>query len=195
MLINTSFEVPQPPDNVWKFFDNIPQVAACMPGADLTEDLGNDLYGGTVGIAMGPIKMKFAGRAQILDKNEAAKTLVVDASGADAKGTNSAKLKVPVKLIALGSGTRVDLAMDLVLSGQAAQFGRGMVQDVTQVIMGDFAVNMQNRIQAIAEGRDPDSVAGVKAASGLAIGMRAMRMALARLLKRFFLPYQAPSAA
>jgi uncharacterized protein len=194
MLLNNSFEVAQPADKVWTFFENIPQVAACLPGADLTEDLGNDTYGGTVGIKMGPVKMDFAGKAQIKDKDEAARTLVVDANGADQKGRGQAQMKVDVKLVPLGGSTRVDLAQDLLLSGAAAQFGRGMVQDVTAIIMRDFATNMQRRIMAIEQGLDPDAVAGVKPASGLAIGMRAMRMALQRVFRRFFLPYAAPAA-
>lgn len=195
MLLNNNFEVAQPPDKVWKFFENIPQVAACLPGAALTEDLGNDTYGGTVGIKMGPVKMDFAGRAQIRDKDEAARTLVVDADGADEKGRGTAKMLVNVKLVGLGgSGTRVELAQDLLLSGAAAQFGRGMVQDVTAIIMGDFANNMQRRIVAIEQGLDPDAVAGTKPASGLAIGMRAARLAITRVFRRFFLPYAAPTA-
>jgi carbon monoxide dehydrogenase subunit G len=194
MLINSSFEVAQSADKVWTFFENIPQVAACLPGANLTDDLGDDTYGGTVGVSMGPVKMQFAGKAQIKDKNEAARTLVVDASGADEKGRGQAQMKVDVKLVPLGGGTRVDLAQDLQLSGAAAQYGRGMIADVTAIIMRDFATNMQNRIVAIEQGIDPDSVAGAKSASGLAIGMRAARMALTRVFRRFFLPYTAPAA-
>lgn len=195
MLLNNSFEVAQPPDKVWMFFENIPQVAACLPGANLTEDLGGDTYGGTVGIKMGPVKMDFAGRAQIKDKDPVARTLVVDASGADEKGRGQAQMMVNVKLMALGgSGTRVDLAQELQLSGPAAQYGRGMIQDVTGIIMADFATNMQSRIVAIEQGLDPDAVAGAKPASGLAIGVRAMRMALERVFRRFFLPYTAPAA-
>ncbi len=194
MLLNNSFEVTQTPDKVWAFFENIPQVAACLPGADLTEDLGNDTYGGTVGIRMGPVKMQFAGKAQIKDRDEAARTLVVDAAGADEKGRGQAQMLVNVKLAPLGGGTRVDLAQDLQLSGAAAQYGRGMIADVTAIIMRDFATNMQNRIVAIEQGLDPDAVAGVKPASGLTIGMRAGRMALQRVFRRFFLPYAAPAA-
>lgn len=194
MLLNNSFEVAQPPEKVWTFFENIPQVAACLPGASLTEDLGDDTYGGTVGIRMGPVRMEFAGRAQIRDRDEAARTLVVDASGADQKGRGQAQMLVNVRLSPLGGGTRVDLAQDLQLSGAAAQYGRGMIQDVTSVLMGDFAANMQRRIVAIEQGLDPDAVGGARTASGLAIGLRAMRRALQRVLRRFFLPYTAPAA-
>ena len=138
--------------------------------------------------------MEFAGRAQIRDRDPAARTLVVDASGADQKGRGQAQMLVNVRLAPLGGGTRVDLAQDLQLSGAAAQYGRGMIQDVTAVLMRDFAANMQARIGAIEQGRDPDAVGGAQAASGFAIALRAMRMGLQRVLRRFFRPYTAPTA-
>ena len=64
MLIKNSFDVPQSLDKVWAFFDDIPQVAACLPGAELTDDLGDDTYRGTVGIRMGPVRLSVAGTAQ-----------------------------------------------------------------------------------------------------------------------------------
>ena len=79
MLIKSDFEVPQPVDKVWEFFDDIPQVAACLPGAELTDDLGDDTYAGKVAIRMGPVKLQFAGTAQIKERDDAAKRIVVDA--------------------------------------------------------------------------------------------------------------------
>ena len=82
------------------------------------------------------------------------------------------------------------MAQDLQLSGAAAQYGRGMISDVTAVLMRDFATNMQTRIDAIDRGLSPDQVGSAQSASGFAIGLRAMRLALGRVLRRFFLPYQ-----
>ena len=83
MLIKSDFEVAQPMDKVWAFFDNIPQVAACLPGAELTDDLGDNTYLGKVAIRMGPVKMQFSGKAKITERDEAAKRVVVDAAGAE----------------------------------------------------------------------------------------------------------------
>ena len=74
MLIKSDFEVAQPVDKVWQFFDDIPQVAACLPGAELTDDLGDDKYLGKVAIRMGPVKLQFAGTAQITERDDAGKT-------------------------------------------------------------------------------------------------------------------------
>jgi hypothetical protein len=190
MLITSDFEVAEPVDKVWRFFDDIPQVAACLPGAELTQDLGDDKYAGKVAIRMGPVKLEFAGNAHIKERDDAAKRLVVDAAGADERGRGQAAMGVTANLVSIAKGTKVDVAMDLQLAGAAAQYGRGMVADVTAVLMRDFATNMQHRITAIDRGLSPDQAATVAPASGFAIAMRAMRMALTRVLRRFFAPYQ-----
>src|ERR1700721_2994297 len=107
MLIKNEFEVAEPVEKVWQFFENIPQVAACLPGAEL------------------------------------AKRVVVHASGADEKGRGQANMVVTATLTRAGRGTKVGVAQDLQLSGAAAQYGRGMIADVTAVLMRDFSVNMQ----------------------------------------------------
>jgi hypothetical protein len=190
VLITSSFEVDRPIEEVWRFFGDIPQVAACLPGATMTDDLGNDTYGGNVAIRMGPVKMQFAGKAAIKERDDAAHRIVIDASGADEKGRGQAAMLVTAKLLAAGGRTKVDVAQDLQLSGAAAQYGRGMVSDVNAVLLRDFSVNVQSRIAAIAAGLDPDAVATAQPASGLAIGLQAVRMALLRVFRRFFLPYR-----
>ena len=190
MLIKSDFEVSQPVESVWQFFDNIPQVAACLPGAELTDDLGDDKYLGKVAIRMGPVKLQFSGTAEIKERDNAAKRLVVDAAGADEKGRAQADMLVTAQLSPTAGGTKVEVAQDLQLSGAAAQYGRGMISDVTAVLMSDFAKNMQNRIGALERGLSPDQIAAAAPASGLAIGLRAAWMALRRVLGRFFLPYQ-----
>ena len=70
----------------------MPQVAACLPGAELTDDLGDDAYAGTVGVRMGPVKLQFAGKAKILERDDDAKRMVIDAAGADEKGRGQAAM-------------------------------------------------------------------------------------------------------
>jgi carbon monoxide dehydrogenase subunit G len=190
MLIKSNFEVAQPVDKVWRFFDDIPQVAACLPGTELTDDLGDNRYRGKVAIRMGPVKLQFAGNAEIKERDEAAKRMVVDATGADEKGRGQAAMQGTASLVPAHGGTRVDVSLDLQLSGPAAQYGRGMISDVTEILLRDFATQLQARIDAVERGLSPDQVGGARTASGFAIGLRAMRLALARVLRRFFLPYQ-----
>jgi carbon monoxide dehydrogenase subunit G len=189
MLIKSGFDVAQPVDKVWQFFDDIPGVAACLPGAELTQDLGDDKYLGKVAVRMGPVRLQFGGTAQIKERDDTAKRIVVDAAGADEKGRGNASMLITATLSPARGGTRVDVTQDLQVSGAAAQYGRGMITDVTEILMRDFATNMQNRIDAKARGVAVDKV-GSTSASGFTIGLRAARLALGRVLRRFFLPYR-----
>jgi uncharacterized protein len=195
MLIRNDFEVAEPVEKVWQFFQNIPQVAACLPGAELTEDLGGEKYKGRVAVRMGPVKLQFAGTADITERDEAANRVVVHASGADERGRGQASMVVTATLTRAGRGTRVDVTQDLQLSGAAAQYGRGMITDVTSVLMRDFSANMQTRIGRMDRGESAEQIGAATAApaSGFLIGLRAARMALFRVFRRFFAPYQPAS--
>ncbi|MEK9839092.1 MAG: SRPBCC family protein, partial [Ilumatobacter sp.] len=190
MLITNQIEVPQPLEAVWDFFGDIPQVAACLPGTNLTDQVGDDRYEGDVTIKAGPVKLEFAGSAEITARDEANRTITVDAAGADRKGRGQASLALTAKLASTALGTKVDISLDLTISGAAAQYGRGLVADVTAVLLDEFAVNMGGRLDALSKGIDPNSVAGAKPASGVSIALRAARMALVRVVRRFFMPYQ-----
>lgn len=189
MLITSEFDVAESPDKVWEFFNNIPLVAACLPGADISEQIGDDRYVGTVVIGLGPVKLNFTGEAEIKERNEAERSIVVDAAGAEVKGRGQAALLVNAALIPHHSGTRVRVDQDLQLSGAAAQYGRGLVQDVTAVLLDEFAANMRGQLSALEAGVDYVPTAG-SSASGFMIGLKAMWMALARVARRFFLPYR-----
>lgn len=194
MLINQSFQVDQPVDQVWKFFDDIPLVAACIPGADLTNQVSENRYEGDVIISAGPVKLEFSGAVEIASRDEARKVLVLDAAGADKKGRGSAAMIMQISLKPLGGATDVAIAIDMSISGAAAQYGRGLVSDVTGVLIEQTAGSMKARMTAIAQGRDPYDVGAPAAASGLAIGFTAFTRAAKRVFARFFLPYQpAPS--
>jgi carbon monoxide dehydrogenase subunit G len=190
MLIRNEFEAAQSIDKVWSFFEDIPQVAACLPGADLTNEIDDDRYEGTVTIRLGPVKLEFDGAAEVKERDEANKTIAVDASGADKKGRGQAALQLNVALASSPRGTKIDVSLDLQLAGAAAQYGRGLVADVTSVLLDEFATNMGNRLDALESGLDPDQAASTRPASGLLIGLRAARMAPIRVFRRFFLPYR-----
>jgi uncharacterized protein len=195
MLLKNTFDVPHPVDAVWEFFEDIPQVAACLPGAELTEVIDEDDYKGRVMVGLGPVKLRFNGVAHITERDAAAKRLVLDAQGADEKGRGQANLKLVAQLTPTTTGTKVDLDQDLDLSGAAAQYGRGMIADVTATLMGQFATNMQRRIEAKQRGDDPDQVENVVTVGGFGLGVRALQLALMRVFRRFFLPYQRPEEA
>jgi uncharacterized protein len=192
MLITNDFDVAQPVDRVWQFFQDIPQVATCLPGAELTESLGADKYRGKVAVRMGPVRLQFAGTADITERDEQARRIVVNASGAEERGHGQASMVVTAQLTPAGRGTKVAVTQDLQLAGAAAQYGRGMISDVSAVLMRDFSANMQDRIARIDRGESADQLAASAAtpASGFVLGLRAARMALTRVFRRFFVPYQ-----
>jgi carbon monoxide dehydrogenase subunit G len=192
MKIRSEFDVTESPDKVWEFFNNIPLVASCLPGADISDKVGDDRYVGTVVIGLGPVKLDFAGEAEIKQRNEADRTIMVDASGADVKGRGQAALVVNASLAQHQSGTRVTVDQDLQLSGAAAQYGRGLVQDVTAVLLDDFAANMRDALSAFERGEEYVPGEG-SSVSGFMIGLKAMWMAVRRVARRFFLPYRPAS--
>ena len=190
MLIKDEFEVDHPIDEVWAFFGDIPAVAKCLPGTELNEQVGPDEYAGGVEIGLGPVKLEFDGKAKILERNDGDHSMKIDAAGAEKKGRGQAQMMVGADLAETAGGTKVGVSMDLNLSGAAAQYGRGLVSDVTAVLLKDFATNAEARLDAIAAGLNPDDVQAVTSSpSGFAIGLRAVKMALARVFRRFFLPY------
>ncbi len=192
MLIKNDFEVAAPVDKVWQFFEDIPQVAASLPGTELTENLGGDKYKGRVAVRMGPVRLQFAGTADIAERDEAARRIVVNATGAEEKGRGQASMVVTAVLAPAGRGTKISVTQDLQVSGAAAQYGRGMISDVTSVLMRDFSVNLANRIDRAERGLAVDETAATPA-SGFTLGMRAALMALRRVFRRFFAPYQPAS--
>src|SRR5258707_13758301 len=92
MLITNDFEVARPVEAVWQFFGDIPRVASCLPGAELTETLGDDKYGGRVAVRMGPVRLQFAGTAEITERDEAAKRIVVHPTGPAGRGRGQASM-------------------------------------------------------------------------------------------------------
>jgi uncharacterized protein len=195
MLIDSEFEVAAPVDRVWAYLLDVPNLVPCLPGAELVGDDGTGTYEGRVTTRLGPVKLSFSGTARIVETDERAHRMVLDAAGSEDRGKGTAAMTVTATLVAAGRGTRVQVAQDLTVSGAAAQFGRGMISDVTSVLMNSFAeclqYNIDNQGSLGQGGATATAVRTAKPASGLAIGMRAAVMALKRVFARFFLPYDA----
>ena len=189
MIIKSAEVVTQPVDRVWDFFQDVPAVAACLPGAELTDELAPDKYAGNVMVRMGPVKMQFTGVAEVTERDEENKTIVIDAAGTDDEGQDQVRLDVMVNLSPEGSGTKLDVTQEIHLSGAAAQYGKGMIGDVTQVLMRDFAHNVHTQLDARDRGVS-GQLKGAQSAGGFAIGLKAAWMALKRVARRFFLPYE-----
>jgi carbon monoxide dehydrogenase subunit G len=150
MEINNSFDVPLPPKDAWKILMDIPRIAPCMPGAELTGVLDKDTYNGKVSVRLGPVALTFAGQVKFTDVDEAGHKARVKAQGKDSKGRGGANANVDFHLEPSPLGTRVLVKTDLTLSGAVAQYGRasGMIQDVAQQLIGQFANNLKAQLAA-----------------------------------------------
>jgi carbon monoxide dehydrogenase subunit G len=184
MLITSEFEVPQPVERVWDYLLDVPRMAPNLPGTELTEVVDDDNYKGRVTVAMGPVSLRFAGTAKIVERDEAARRVVLNATGAEERGKGQASMVLTARLVKSAGGTRVAIEQDLTIAGAAAQYGRGMITDVTNVLLGRFAANVADDIPRWARGEDRAGSTG--SVSGFAIGFAAAMTALKRVFWRFF---------
>jgi len=136
--LENTFTVPVPVDRAWTVLLDIERVAPCMPGATLTSVDGDD-FTGTVKVKLGPVSMTFKGSGHFVSKDEAAHTVVFAASGADSRGGGTAKATVTATLVGEGGSTQVKVLTNLDITGKAAQFGRGLIGDVSGRLIGQFA--------------------------------------------------------
>jgi carbon monoxide dehydrogenase subunit G len=161
MKIETSFSVPVPPAEAWPLLLDVPRIAPCLPGASLTEDLGDRRYKGQALVKIGPVQLQFGGEAQITQVDEAARKARVTAKGADTKGRGNAAANVDFSLVPEGAGTRVEVVTDLQLVGTVAQYGRaaGLLKEIANQIVRQFADNLRDEIgRAGATQPDPAEV-------------------------------------
>lgn len=138
MQLENSFTVPVPIDEAWRVLLDIERIAPCMPGAALDSVTGDD-FTGRVKVKLGPINLTYQGKASFIEKDEAAHRAVIDARGKDQRGNGTAAAVVTATLAAEGSTTRVDVLTDLNITGRPAQFGRGVMTDVGNKLLGQFA--------------------------------------------------------
>ena len=138
MQLENSFTVPVPVDEAWRVLLDIERIAPCMPGAALDSVAGDD-FTGRVKVKLGPINLTYQGKASFIEKDEAAHRAVIDAKGKDQRGNGTAAATITAKLAEEGSITRVDVLTDLNITGRPAQFGRGVMTDVGNKLLGQFA--------------------------------------------------------
>jgi carbon monoxide dehydrogenase subunit G len=136
--LENSFTVPVPIDEAWRVLMDIERIAPCMPGAALDSVTGDD-FTGRVKVKLGPINLTYQGKASFIERDEVAHKAVIDARGKDQRGNGTAAAIVTATLAPEGSVTRVDVLTDLNITGRPAQFGRGVMTDVGNKLLGQFA--------------------------------------------------------
>ncbi len=150
MEFDNSFEVPLAPAQAWDVLMDIRSIAHCMPGAELTEIVDDKNYKGKIAVRLGPVALAFAGRVELDNIDEANRSARVRGQGNDAKGRGSANATATFRIEPAGSGSKVLIHTDLMLSGAVAQYGRGvgMIQTTAAQIIGQFANNLRAQLAA-----------------------------------------------
>lgn len=148
MQLTHSFSVPASIDVAWNTFMDLQQVGECFPGATVTEVSG-DSFTGQVKVKLGPIAMVYAGTGQFTERDEASHHAVIKAEGKDKRGNGTAGATATIQLHPEGDeSTTVDVSTDLLVTGKPAQFGRGVMQDVSDKLLGRFVQCIEGRLTA-----------------------------------------------
>ncbi|HEX6074526.1 MAG TPA: SRPBCC family protein [Micromonosporaceae bacterium] len=169
MKLEHGFTVPVPVAKAWDVLLDVPTVAPCMPGAALTSYEGDE-FAGTVKVKVGPINLTYKGQGRIVERNEADRRAVLEASGREARGSGTAKATVTATLRPDGDGsTRVDVVTELNITGRPAQFGRGMMVDVGNKLIGQFAECLSRKVREA----EVSGAVAASAATGTAPGQAA----------------------
>lgn len=180
MKISQSFSVAKPLPLVWALFQNVPEVARCMPGAELTEDKGNGVYGGKLGIKLGPFTASFDGEATVTP-DDATHAGHVEGKGIDKRGGSRSKLLMDYRMMEEGGVTHVTIDADLQLSGPVAQFGRvSIINETATILIGQFVKNVEAKLAALEAGLDPADVE----AQGLSAGTVAWQLMKSKVFGR-----------
>ena len=144
-LIN-EFTVNRPIDEAWTILTNIERIAPCLPGAELQEVEG-EVYRGVVKVKLGAISSQFKGEANFLDRDDSNHTATIKGVGRDTGGRGNASAEITAKAESLSpTSTRVIVTTDLHITGKVAQFGRGIMGDVSSKLMGQFANNLNEML-------------------------------------------------
>ncbi|SDZ18467.1 Carbon monoxide dehydrogenase subunit G [Amycolatopsis xylanica] len=155
MRLDHEFTVPAGIEDVWKAVIDPEYVAPCMPGATVTKVEG-DTFSGTVKVKLGPISLLYKGAGEFLEKDAAAKKVVIKASGKDARGAGTASATVTLTLTERDGGTHGAVATELSVTGKPAQFGRGLISEVGGKILDQFAVKLAEKLGTPEAEEEPE---------------------------------------
>jgi carbon monoxide dehydrogenase subunit G len=147
MRIDSTFQVPVGLDAVWDALLDIERIAPCLPGASIDENRGDGQYGGSMRVKLGPVTSTFRGTLRVATADQEGRRAVIEASARDTRGQGAAAATITSTLEPDGDGTRVAVQTDMKLAGTAAQFGRGVVTDVSQKLMAEFADRLADEIR------------------------------------------------
>lgn len=147
MELNNEFEVNAPIDKAWAVLTDVERIAPCLPGAQLQEVEGDE-YRGIVKVKVGPITAQYKGAATFVERDDENHRAVLKADGRDTRGAGNASALITAQAVAVGDRTKVTVSTDLTVTGKVAQFGRGVMADVSAKLMGQFADNLEKLLES-----------------------------------------------
>jgi len=180
MRIEKSFVVQAPAAAVWEFLTDPRRVASCLPGAAITDQLDPQTYGGTITVKVGPVTASYRGKMKFERLDAAAGEADISASGQETRGKGAADMRMSSRVVARdAASTEVVIASDVNVVGALAQFGKGMIEDVSDQMFGKFSAAMRRQLETVpaapataagasATPASPTSVANVSAAPSTA---------------------------
>jgi uncharacterized protein len=157
------FTVPASVEDAWAAFNDLERITPCFPGAALTSFDGETFAGG-VKVKLGPISMQYTGTGKFVERDEVAHRAVIEAKGKDKRGNGTAAASITAELSDAGdSRTNVRVRTDLNVTGKPAQFGRGVMQDVSDKLLGQFATCLESRLAAPESSESSQAAAAAEA--------------------------------
>jgi carbon monoxide dehydrogenase subunit G len=204
--LENSFAVAAPPDRVWEFLLDLERVTPCMPGAELEELVDERTWKGSVTVRLGAVKLSYASTVVIEERDDAQRRVVLKASGREKRGKGMANATINSRVEAGADGSaHVTMSTDLTISGAVAQYGRGMIADVSKRLTDEFASCLQAQLAAQPAGAAPgtgpeagEAGSGAPSAaappappqakpiSGIRLALWALLRAIGRFFKRLF---------
>lgn len=145
MELTNEFTVDVPVDEAWTVLTDVARIAPCMPGAQLQSVEGDD-YRGVVKVKVGPVTAEYKGKATFVERDEAAHRAVLRAEGRETRGQGNASATITAQLEPTGTSTHVSVTTDLAISGRVAQFGRGVLADVSSKLLGQFVDSLESTV-------------------------------------------------
>jgi carbon monoxide dehydrogenase subunit G len=146
MQLDNTFKVPVPVDEAWRVMLDYRRLAACMPGATVDEVSGDDVLG-RVKVKLGPVSVTYQGKVTFTEKDEASHRVTLSAAGREIRGSGTASAQVTAVMTDAGEATEVSVTTDLNITGRPAQFGRGVVAEVSERLIGQFAENLARELE------------------------------------------------
>jgi carbon monoxide dehydrogenase subunit G len=169
--LTNEFVVQVGVEEAWKLLTDVELIAPCMPGAQLQE-IDGDFYMGVLKVKVGPITAQYKGKATFLEKDDVGHVAVLRAEGRDTRGQGNANATITATLVQEGDGTRVTVLTDLAITGRVAQFGRGVMADVSAKLLRQFVDCLETNIlgtgaESAQVGREADgALAGAARGNG-----------------------------